>query len=236
MLTSDLLTAARARLRRYPAKHTIYWEGEPGSFFYQLQAGAVRLFSCGQRQDFVHSLVFPGETFGETVIGTNPVAVSSAETLTDTVAWVVERAELLELLRHHPALHEKFTRRLVDLLTFHTHMRSNTTLLPAAEQILQLVDYYAHKMLARRQEVSCDASIAQHCRFCQHLDKQHPDGYIPVPFTRQQIADMLGLRVETVMRTVKELDAAGRLRLLNHKLYYRVVLPTAARPSSLVLS
>jgi CRP-like cAMP-binding protein len=235
MLSPDHLSAARARLRRYPAKHTIYWEGEPGSFFYQLQAGAVRLFSCGQRQDFVHSLVFPGETFGETVIGTNPVAVSSAETLTETVAWVVERAELLALLRQQPALHEQFTRRLVDLLTFHTHMRSNTTLLSAAEQIMQLVDYYAHKMLARRQEGSCDASIAQQCRFCERLD-EHPDGYITVPFTRQQIADMLGLRVETVMRTVKELYAAGRLRLLDHKLYYRVAVPTAAHTASLVLT
>jgi CRP-like cAMP-binding protein len=221
MLSTEHLAAARARLRRYPAKPPIYWEGEPGSFFYPLQAGAVRLYSCGQRQDFVHSLVFPGETFGETVIGTNPVALSSAETLTDAVVWVVERAELLELLRRHPALHGHFTRRMVDLLSFHTHMRSNTTLLPAAEQILQLVSYYAHKMLARRNAGRCNADTAQHCGFCERLTES-ADGYLSVPFTRQQIADMLGLRVETVMRTVKELHAAGRLRLHEHKLYYRV--------------
>ncbi|GAB3319343.1 Crp/Fnr family transcriptional regulator [Hymenobacter humi] len=231
MLSAEHLAAAHARLRRYPAKHTIYWEGEPGSFFYQLQAGAVRLYSCGQRQDFIHSLVFPGETFGETVIGTNPVALSSAETLTDTVVWVVQRAELLELLRQHPALHAKFTRRMVDLLSFHTHMRSNTTLLPAAEQILQLVNYYAHKMLARRNEGSCQPDTAQQCSFCERLSES-ADGYLCVPFTRQQIADMLGLRVETVMRTVKELDAAGRLRLHEHKLYYRLSQPALAGSDS----
>lgn len=227
MLSAEHLAAAHARLRRYPAKHTLYWEGEPGSFFYQLQAGAVRLYSCGQRQDFVHSLVFPGETFGETVIGTNPVAPSSAETLTEAVVWVMERAELLALLRRYPALHAQFTRRMVDLLSFHTHMRSNTTLLPAAEQIMQLVHYYAHKMLARRNDGSCDVGTARHCRFCERLSES-ADGYVSVPFTRQQIADMLGLRVETVMRTVKELDAAGRLRLHEHKLYYRMTPPVLA--------
>ncbi|GAA4383806.1 Crp/Fnr family transcriptional regulator [Hymenobacter koreensis] len=235
MLSAAHLTAARARLRRYPAKHTIYWEGEPSSFFYQLQDGAVRLYSCGQRQDFVHSLVFPGETFGETVIGTNPVAPSSAEALTDTAVWVVERAELLEVLRQHPDLHAQFTRRLVDLLCFHTHMRSNTTLLPAAEQILQLVSYYAHKMLTRRNAGNCGTTSAQHCCFCERLLEQ-ADGYISVPFTRQQIADMLGLRVETVMRTVKELDAAGRLRLHEHKLYYRTAQPALAGSAIPILS
>jgi CRP-like cAMP-binding protein len=40
-----------------------------------------------------------------------------------------------------------------------------------------------------------------------------------IPFTRQQIADMTGLRVETVIRTVKKLKEDGKLEIEKHKIY-----------------
>src|SRR5690606_24642902 len=39
------------------------------------------------------------------------------------------------------------------------------------------------------------------------------DTRIRIPFTRQQIADMSGLRVETVIRTVKKMEKEGKLVL-----------------------
>jgi CRP-like cAMP-binding protein len=41
-----------------------------------------------------------------------------------------------------------------------------------------------------------------------------------VPYTRQEMANFLGLRVETVIRTVKELEEEGRLRIEKGKIYY----------------
>jgi CRP-like cAMP-binding protein len=38
------------------------------------------------------------------------------------------------------------------------------------------------------------------------------------PFTRQQLADMTGLRVETVIRTVKKMEKEGKLHLEGHKI------------------
>ena len=40
-----------------------------------------------------------------------------------------------------------------------------------------------------------------------------------VPYTRQQIADMTGLRVETVIRTVKQLHNQGKLEIKEHKIF-----------------
>ncbi|MCK5703286.1 MAG: Crp/Fnr family transcriptional regulator, partial [Cyclobacteriaceae bacterium] len=42
-----------------------------------------------------------------------------------------------------------------------------------------------------------------------------------VPFTRQQLADMTGLRVETVIRTVKKLQKDGKLEIKQHKIYLK---------------
>ena len=41
-----------------------------------------------------------------------------------------------------------------------------------------------------------------------------------VPFTRQQIADRTGLRVETVIRTLKRMCEEGKVRIVERKLYY----------------
>jgi CRP-like cAMP-binding protein len=43
---------------------------------------------------------------------------------------------------------------------------------------------------------------------------------IIVPFTRQQLADMTGLRVETVIRTIKMMEKNGKLFLDGHKVKF----------------
>ena len=39
-----------------------------------------------------------------------------------------------------------------------------------------------------------------------------------VPYTRQQLADMSGLRVETVIRTIKKMEEDGKLKIIGRKI------------------
>jgi CRP-like cAMP-binding protein len=41
-----------------------------------------------------------------------------------------------------------------------------------------------------------------------------------VPFTRQQLADMTGLRVETVIRCIKSMEASGALAIEEGKIIW----------------
>jgi CRP-like cAMP-binding protein len=43
---------------------------------------------------------------------------------------------------------------------------------------------------------------------------------IIIPFTRQQLADMTGLRVETVIRTIKRMEKERKLELQGHKIKF----------------
>jgi len=45
------------------------------------------------------------------------------------------------------------------------------------------------------------------------------DQKFEVSLTRQHIADLTGLRVETVIRSVKTLEREGTLKLIGHKIY-----------------
>jgi CRP-like cAMP-binding protein len=42
---------------------------------------------------------------------------------------------------------------------------------------------------------------------------------MPVSYTRQEIANMLGLRVETVIRALTSLKMSKKVAIRNHKLY-----------------
>jgi CRP-like cAMP-binding protein len=41
-----------------------------------------------------------------------------------------------------------------------------------------------------------------------------------VPFTRQEIANFTGLRVETVIRVFSKMSACNKVEIINHKIYY----------------
>jgi CRP/FNR family transcriptional regulator len=41
-----------------------------------------------------------------------------------------------------------------------------------------------------------------------------------VPYTRQEIANFTGLRVETVIRELSRLSKTDKVEIINHKLYY----------------
>lgn len=54
-------------------------------------------------------------------------------------------------------------------------------------------------------------------RIKSHLLKEGDD---MIPFTRQEMANFLGIRVETIIRTIKELEEEGILRIEKGKVYY----------------
>jgi CRP-like cAMP-binding protein len=45
------------------------------------------------------------------------------------------------------------------------------------------------------------------------------DELLKIELTRQQIADMTGLRVETVIRSIRELERNGHLKIERGKVY-----------------
>ena len=48
--------------------------------------------------------------------------------------------------------------------------------------------------------------------------KKEEDGY-HIELTRQQIGDLTGLRVETVIRTIKTLEKKEEVKIINRKVY-----------------
>ncbi len=52
------------------------------------------------------------------------------------------------------------------------------------------------------------------------LTKGSKENSFVVPYTRQQIANLTGLRVETVIRTIKKMQEENIVRIQNRKIIY----------------
>mgnify|MGYP001627412139 CR=1 FL=1 len=182
-----------------PAKSVLFREGDPATRAFSLLEGTVklsRLLPDGRQQ--VVGFRFKGDLLGYTAGKTYPF---DAELLTPGQFCRIERSRLDALLRRYPALE----RRVLDMCLGE---------LAATQEHLVTV--------ARR---SAEARVAA---FLIGLAEAHRrrgllTGDLPMPMTRSDIGDFLGLTLETVSRTFTAFKRHGwiaepggqKLRLLD---------------------
>jgi CRP-like cAMP-binding protein len=117
-----------------------------------------------------------------------------AAAVVDSEVWRLGRDAFLRLLAEHPAVHLALTKVLSGRLVYESMMLAEIAVEEAEHRLATLIEYLR----------STDpAGAGQPYR---------------VPFTRQQLADMIGLRVETVVRTIKAMEQLGALAIADGKI------------------
>ncbi|GAB4195746.1 MAG: helix-turn-helix domain-containing protein [Thalassobaculales bacterium] len=171
-------------------KDELFHEGQAAAYTYNVTAGTLKLFKSlpdGRRQ--ITGFLFPGDFIG---LGPHGHYAQSAEAVTHVKLCRFPRREFDRLLGDFP----KLEHRLLEY--------AETELSAAQEQIL---------LLGRKTAVERLAS------FLLMLEKRAmrrglPGNPIAVPMGRTDIADYLGLTIETVSRLFTRLKTAQVVRLL----------------------
>jgi CRP-like cAMP-binding protein len=163
---------------RVPRGETIFSEGDPAEHAYKVISGCVRLsrhLADGRRQ--VTQFLFPGELFSFMELGEHKFM---AEAVSDAVLMSFPQKALLRLSEARPSVQERF-------------------LALVAKQVL---DTHTHLMILGRATAS--ERVAS---FLVSLWKRigvEDDEVLDVPMSRLDIADYLGLTIETVCRVLAE--------------------------------
>lgn len=181
--------------KKYEKGEIIYQEGNTPNHFFQVIEGEVRVFcSNSEGKELTHYYASPGETFGESQILTGLPYTCSAVAKTPTVVIKISKENLLNILKDFP------------------------------EVTRDLLFSFAAKIYDGASSARILIGHTPEERILQFLDKNKTDkdqqAKILVPFTRQQIADFTGLRVETVIRTLIKMKDDGVVNIINRKLYY----------------
>jgi len=91
-------------VRSFPANHTIFWAGDPGTDFYIIQSGRVHLSlqEDSGRESHLAALG-PGDCFGEISLLDGGPRTATCRAHTDVALRVLSRAALLDFIRQNPA-------------------------------------------------------------------------------------------------------------------------------------
>lgn len=158
-------------------------EGEPAESFFNITAGTVKLYKLlpdGRRQ--ITGFAGPGHFLGLAVSSTYAF---SAEAIEPVRFCRFSRPKLRSLLVDFP----KLERRLLEVAA--------TELVAAQEQMLLLGRKTAKERLA-------SFLLMQTAQGAPGVE---PSAHVTLPMTRGDIADYLGLTIETVSRTLSRLRA-----------------------------
>lgn len=177
------------RTAAYAAGDAVFQAGELIRGLFCMHQGTVALRRTDEQGNSVLvKLAHHGQTFGVYEYFTNEEYLASAETLTDGVICFVDRAVLQELLLSHPPLGLAFMSHLArDLKQAHTAYLQMAAL-PVRQRL-------AHLLLA----------------LLPHFGQESGDGslLVELPMTQQIVAELLGARRETIVRTFQALQEDG---------------------------
>lgn len=197
-IDKDFLIAWGARLKKYKMNEVVFNEGDEARCLYQIVEGVVRMFNINDTagKEFTQGMFGPDNTFGEPAILIDEPYPAHAVCITDAVIFHLPKENFLQILKEYPELHFKLTKlmaqRVWDKSMTFKELMSNTP----STRIIGFLRMYRKKL------------------------KLEHDERIPIPFTRQEIADFTGLRVETTIRTLNKLNECGQVEIRRRKLYY----------------
>lgn len=204
----DLVFLARvARKMNVSAGKLFIEEGDAARFFYNINVGTVRLFKSladGRRQ--ITGFMGVGQFLGLSASGQYAF---SAEAMENVEICRFDRIEMKQVFAEFPALE----RRLLDVTTHELVIAQDQMLLlgrkTAAERVASFLLSWA-----QRQE-SCPAGAKVPASFV-----------LPLPMTRMDLADCLGLTLETVSRSLNQFKRDGLIDLTTP---HQVVIAKPAR-------
>jgi CRP/FNR family transcriptional regulator len=186
---------AIAQCRRVKAGRLLFAEGDLAEDVHTLTSGMLKLYKLmrdGRRQ--VVGFMVPGDFLG---LAFGRTYAYSAEAITPAAACHFPRARFFKLLEEFPSLEK-------EILS-----RTSTELAAAQDQMLLLGRKTARERLASFL-LRLAARVGEH------------DGPIELPMGRGDIADYLGLTIETVSRTFTSLRQTGVIELpATHQLVIR---------------
>jgi len=162
----------------------IYGEGEPADYLYKVIRGTVRTYKVlSDGRRQIGAFYMPGDVFG---LEMGDEHAFSAEAITEAKVLVVKRGALVAL-----AERDSDVARQLWALTGRELSR-------VQDHIMLLIKTAQERVAGFLLEMAERASS---------------DGAVELPMSRQDIADYLGLTIETVSRTLTTLENAAAIEL-----------------------
>ena len=174
--------------RSFVPNEFIFWDGDAPEWFYIVAEGKVKVLKHSSLgREFIIAFFGPGEMFGEVAVFENKPYPASAQAMTETKVVGIKREDFLSFLVNRPQV----ALRIISVLGGRLRNAQGRLGDLAGERVEQRL---ASVLLMLSSKLG-----------------------LTLPFTRQNIADMVGTTTETAIRVMSRLKERGIIRSVRGK-------------------
>ncbi len=194
MISSEILNNYAFTEKEYLKGQQIFEEGNSANFYYQVKKGEVKIYNLTfEGKEFVQGYFKDGQSFGEPPLLGSFRYPANAITIKKTVLQIISKETYLTLLKENPEVHLELTTLLSNRMHYKATIAKEVSIYPPEHRILTLLNFIKSNAKATTP--------------------------FEIELTRLQISELTGLRVETVIRTIKKLAQQKKLSIINRKVY-----------------
>lgn len=197
MIPDEILTRFSAQKKAYAKGQHLFNENGHASYYFQVITGEVKMYNFNQDgKEFIQGIFMQNDSFGEPPLLNGKRYLTHAVAITDSELWVLPKAGFLKMLAEVPETALAVCTRLADRLYYKSLMSMEISFEEPEHRLLRFFDFL------KRDVAKLSAA----------------DSYM-IDLTRQQLADLTGLRVETVIRAVKALEKKRQVVIKDRKIF-----------------
>ncbi|MFK7001642.1 Crp/Fnr family transcriptional regulator [Flavobacterium oreochromis] len=180
--------------KTFKKNEVIFNEGESALFFYFIINGSVRMFNRNEEgKEFVQGYFLSGQSFGEPPLFIEENYPTTAACIKDSILLKLSKKNFFRMLEDMPELQILFIKIL------------SKRIIGKAKSSKDIINQNTEQKIIS---------------FLMIQKPENINEKIFIPFTRQEIANFTGLRVETVIRACSKLKKSGIIEIINHKIYF----------------
>lgn len=197
VIKEEILHSAGASIKYYKASENIFMEGDSPNYYYQIVTGEAKLNNyTDEGKEIIQTLLEEGQSVGESLLFMDKTYPVNAVAITNCKILRLAKNVFFDLLRRYPDICLDMNRLLSQRLYFKLIMAQNICAQNPTTKLIGLMDYLK-----------------------SFQKEQSPYSFL-IPLTRQQMASLTGLCVETAIRTIKVMERDRIVKIKYRKILY----------------
>ncbi len=192
----ETIKATKAEVKKHNKGDVIMTEGDTSQIFFYLKQGELDVFNFTEEgKEFLQHKVQPGSFFGEPAVLLQQPFPGNVEVSSDKAEIIrIKRDDFIQFMLQNPQKLLDFTSSVAQKSLRKSLSLKNIVFLNPEERVIQQIKEYK-----KEQGITNDEKIFIH-------------------LTRKELSNMTGLRIETIIRTVKKMEKEGKLEIISGKI------------------
>ncbi|AZI67446.1 Crp/Fnr family transcriptional regulator [Kaistella daneshvariae] len=197
LLEDDLLKQTKAEFKKYYKGDIIFSEGECSQFFHYLKNGELSVSNLTEKgKELLQHKVKAGSFFAEPAVLLGVGFPGNVEVCTEKAEIIkIPRDNFITYLKENPEVLFNFTLSVANKSIKKSQLLKQIVLFNPEDRITQQLEDFKREM-------------------------GQPGEKVLIQLTRKDLAHMTGLRIETVIRTIKKMEKEQKLEIVSGKIIY----------------